>query len=223
MRAQIVKLMRDAQGSRARIRRLADRISAIFVPVIVSISTATFVVWFVSEQVSGGSVGEASMRALAAAVAVLIIACPCAMGLAVPTAVIVSTGKGAEFGVLVKGGEALPRAGDITTLVLDNTGTVTEGRPTVTGISLAPSAPADERELLRLVASVEALSEHPLADAIVRYVKDQGIPTPCLPMLKRRWSRRSMARWRASLRSLIRSRPPHARQSAGCAHSDSTW
>jgi Cu+-exporting ATPase len=116
------------------------------------------------------------VRAFAAAVAVLIIACPCAMGLAVPTAVMVSTGKGAEAGVLIKGGEALQRARDVTTVVLDKTGTVTEGRPTVTELSLAPGGPVDlADELLRLVASVEASSEHPLADAIVQHAKAKGI------------------------------------------------
>ena len=171
MLAQIVKLMRDAQGSRAPIQRLADRISGIFVPVVLSIAIATFVVWFVAAESAPG------VRAFAAAVAVLIIACPCAMGLAVPTAVMVSTGKGAQLGVLIKGGEALQRAGDVQTVVLDKTGTVTEGRPTVTDIVLVPlaSATMTETELLRLVASVESSSEHPLADAIVRHAKERGL------------------------------------------------
>nr|MBA3443927.1 copper-translocating P-type ATPase [Gemmatimonadales bacterium] len=169
--AQIVKLMRDAQGSRAPIQRLADRISGIFVPVVLSIAIATFVVWFVAAEAAPG------VRGFAAAVAVLIIACPCAMGLAVPTAVMVSTGKGAQIGVLIKGGEALQRAGDVSTIVLDKTGTVTQGRPTVTDVVPAPGEPAaDERELLRLVASMEKSSEHPLADAIVGHATDAGIP-----------------------------------------------
>jgi Cu+-exporting ATPase len=168
--SQIVKLMRDAQGSRAPIQRLADRISAIFVPVVLSIAIATFVVWFVAADAAPG------VRAFAAAVAVLIIACPCAMGLAVPTAVMVATGKGAEAGVLIKGGEALQRARDVRTVVLDKTGTVTEGRPTVTELMLASGSPvASEGELLRLVASVEASSEHPLADAIVNRAKELGL------------------------------------------------
>ncbi|HEY0035912.1 MAG TPA: heavy metal translocating P-type ATPase [Longimicrobium sp.] len=168
--SQIVKLMRDAQGSRAPIQRLADRISAIFVPVVLSIAIATFVVWFVAADAAPG------VRAFAAAVAVLIIACPCAMGLAVPTAVMVATGKGAEAGVLIKGGEALQRARDVRTVVLDKTGTVTEGRPTVTELMLVPGSPvASEGELLRLVASVEASSEHPLADAIVNRAKELGL------------------------------------------------
>ncbi|MFL5581880.1 MAG: heavy metal translocating P-type ATPase [Gemmatimonadaceae bacterium] len=167
--ARIVRLMRDAQGSRAPIQRLADRISGIFVPVVLSIAIATFVAWYVAaEQAPAG-------RAFAAAVAVLIIACPCAMGLAVPTAVMVATGKGAELGVLIKGGEALQRAGDVRTVVLDKTGTVTEGRPTVTDVVAAPEGTHDEAALLRLVASLETLSEHPLADAIVRRAKDDGL------------------------------------------------
>jgi Cu+-exporting ATPase len=169
--AQIVKLMRDAQGSRAPIQRLADRISGIFVPVVLSIAIVTFVVWFVASPVAP------AVRGFAAAVAVLIIACPCAMGLAVPTAVMVSTGKGAELGILIKGGEALQRSGDVRTVVLDKTGTVTEGRPTVTDVVPVPDAAPEiaGAELLRLVASVETASEHPLADAIVRYAKDRGL------------------------------------------------
>ncbi|HEY0017246.1 MAG TPA: heavy metal translocating P-type ATPase [Longimicrobium sp.] len=171
--AQIVRLMRDAQGSRAPIQRLADRISGIFVPVVLQVAIATFVLWFVMADTAPG------VRAFAAAVAVLIIACPCAMGLAVPTAVMVSTGKGAEAGVLIKGGEALQRAGGVTTVVLDKTGTVTEGRPTVTELALAPGARGSvvdsEEDLLRLVASVEASSEHPLADAIVQHARSRGI------------------------------------------------
>jgi Cu+-exporting ATPase len=160
--SQIVQLMRDAQGSRAPIQRLADRISAVFVPAVMLIAVITFGVWYVA-------VNEAPLvRAFAAAVAVLIIACPCAMGLAVPTAVMVASGKGAEMGVLIKGGEALQRAGDITTVVLDKTGTVTEGKPVVTDLVVATDAALTADELLRLVASLEKSSEHPLADAIVR-------------------------------------------------------
>ncbi|MGI9089673.1 MAG: heavy metal translocating P-type ATPase [Gemmatimonadaceae bacterium] len=171
--AQIVKLMRDAQGSRAPIQRLADRVSGIFVPVVISLAIITFVAWFVSVDVAGAT--APMVRAFAAAVAVLIIACPCAMGLAVPTAVMVATGKGAELGVLIKGGEALQRAGDITTVVLDKTGTVTEGKPTVTDLLLAPGVTRSSDDVLRLVASLEGSSEHPLADAIVRYAKEHNL------------------------------------------------
>jgi Cu+-exporting ATPase len=174
--AQIVKLMRDAQGSRAPIQALADRVSAIFVPTVVSLAIATFVAWFVAVHSAGAAPAQAAVRAFAAAIAVLIIACPCAMGLAVPTAVMVATGKGAELGVLIKGGEALQRAGDVTTVVLDKTGTVTEGRPAVTDVVTVPN---DGRrtpdELLSLVASVESSSEHPLADAVVRRAREAGL------------------------------------------------
>ncbi|HTG33592.1 MAG TPA: heavy metal translocating P-type ATPase [Thermoanaerobaculia bacterium] len=167
--AQIVRLMRDAQGSRAPIQRLADRVSGIFVPVVLSLAIATFVVWYVAAD-SGSAV-----RAFAAAVAVLIIACPCAMGLAVPTAVMVATGKGAELGTLIKGGEALQRAGDVTTVLLDKTGTITEGRPTVTDVIPAPGSPRSADELLRVVAALESSSEHPLADAVVRHARERNL------------------------------------------------
>jgi Cu+-exporting ATPase len=170
--ARIVKLMRDAQGSRAPIQKLADQISGIFVPVVLSLAIATFVVWFVAADQAP------AVRAFAAAVAVLIIACPCAMGLAVPTAVMVATGKGAELGVLIKGGEALQRAGDLRTIVLDKTGTVTEGRPTVTDVVLHAGSPRSADDLLRLVAALETMSEHPLADAIVRHARDKKLALP---------------------------------------------
>ncbi|HWA40129.1 MAG TPA: heavy metal translocating P-type ATPase [Gemmatimonadales bacterium] len=159
--ARIVQLMRDAQGSRAPIQGLADRISAVFVPVVLGCALVTFAIWTV---VDGNWV-----RAFAAAVAVLIIACPCAMGLAVPTAVMVATGRAAALGALIKGGEALQRAGDLTTVVLDKTGTVTAGRPAVTACTL-------DAEALRLVAGLERASEHPLAEAVVRHAKDRRIP-----------------------------------------------
>ena len=171
--ARIVRLMRDAQGSRAPIQRLADRISGIFVPIVLSIAVATFVAWFVLMEPAP------FIPAFAAAVSVLIIACPCAMGLAVPTAVMVSTGRGAQLGVLIKGGEALQRARDVAVVVLDKTGTVTEGRPAVTDILPNPAGAGhgvSETELLQLIASLEASSEHPLADAIVLHAKDRGLP-----------------------------------------------
>ena len=176
--AQIVKLMRDAQGSRAPIQALADRVSAVFVPVVMSIAIATFVIWFVAVHATGGLAGVAAVRGFATAVAVLIIACPCAMGLAVPTAVMVATGRGAELGILIKGGEALQRAGDLDTVVLDKTGTITEGKPTVTDLVRVPASSRSANELLALVAAVEGSSEHPLADAVVRHAKGQGIAVP---------------------------------------------
>jgi Cu+-exporting ATPase len=171
--AQIVKLMRDAQGSRAPIQGLADRVSGIFVPVVISIAILTFMIWFVTGDIVGMT--APAVRAFAAAVAVLIIACPCAMGLAVPTAVMVATGKGAELGILIKGGQALQEVGTVTTVALDKTGTVTEGRPTVTDVVAAPGSAATEDELLALVASLETMSEHPLADGIVRHARERGL------------------------------------------------
>jgi Cu+-exporting ATPase len=175
--AQIVKLMRDAQGSRAPIQKLADRVSGVFVPVVIALAVVTFAVWLVAANMAGGMAGNMApaVRAFAAAVAVLIIACPCAMGLAVPTAVMVATGRGAELGILIKGGEALQRAGDVTTVVLDKTGTITEGKPTVTDVIAAPGAPWTADELLRIVASLESSSEHPLADAVVRHARERGL------------------------------------------------
>jgi Cu+-exporting ATPase len=168
--AQIVRLMRDAQSSRAPIQKLADRISGVFVPVVIGLALVTFGAWFLAADTAP------AVRAFAAAVAVLIIACPCAMGLAVPTAVMVATGRGAELGILIKGGEALQRAGDVTTVVLDKTGTVTEGIPEVTDVLPAPGAPrGGADELLRLVASLEGSSEHPLADALVRKARNRGL------------------------------------------------
>ena len=164
--ARIVQLMRDAQGSRAPIQHLADRLSAIFVPVVVTIAVFTFVTWVL--------VAQEPVRAMAVAVSVLIIACPCAMGLAVPTAVMVATGRGASLGVLIKGGEALQRAAEVDTVVVDKTGTVTEGRPVVTDLVRVDDALTDET-MLALVAAVERRSEHPLADAIVREAATRGL------------------------------------------------
>lgn len=174
--AQILKMMRDAQGSRAPMQRLADRVSAVFVPTVVSIAIVSFVIWFVVLHAGGSSPAVAFVRGFAAAVAVLIIACPCAMGLAVPTAIMVATGKGAELGILVKGGESLQRAGDVTTIALDKTGTITRGRPDVTDIIGTGTLAAED--LLQLAASVESASEHPVASAIVRHARDKGVSIP---------------------------------------------
>lgn len=158
--ARIVKLVRDAQGSRAPIQRLADRISAIFVPVILAIAALTFIVWL-------AALPGAPLQGASAAIAVLVIACPCAMGLAVPTAVMVASGRAAEVGMLIKGGDALERAAAIDTVVLDKTGTVTAGRPTVTTVLVAPGSLLTEAEVVREAAAVEQYSEHPLGAAIV--------------------------------------------------------
>jgi Cu+-exporting ATPase len=165
---QIVRMVQDAQGQRAPIARMADVISGIFTPVVISIAIATFAAWFI--------LAPAETRftdALVAFVSVLIIACPCALGLATPTAIMVGTGKGAEHGVLIKGGESLETAHRLDTIVLDKTGTITEGRPALTDV--VPAEGWDEAELLRLVASAERGSEHPLGEAIVRGAADRGI------------------------------------------------
>jgi Cu+-exporting ATPase len=165
---QIVRLVQDAQGSRAPVARLADRVSGYFTPVVIMIAVVTFVVWFIA--------APAEMRlsmALVNAVSVLIIACPCALGLATPTAVMVGTGRAAQQGVLIKGGEALEAAHKIQTVVLDKTGTITEGKPGVTDI--LTSSGWTEDELLRLAASVERGSEHPLGEAIVRRAEERGL------------------------------------------------
>ncbi len=166
--SQIVRLMRSAQASRAPIQDLADRVSAVFVPSVMAIAAVTFAAWLVFG-------GQAPLvQAFSAAVSVLIIACPCAMGLAVPTAVMVATGRGASLGILIKGGEALQRAGDVTTVVLDKTGTLTEGRPAVVAVRVFGGGA--EEEVFRAAAAVEALSEHPIADAIVRAARERGLP-----------------------------------------------
>ncbi len=162
--ARIIRLVQQAQGSKAPIQRLADRISAVFVPVVISIAIATFVLWFVLGP------EPAYLQALVAAVTVLIIACPCAMGLAVPTAVMVSTGRGAELGVLIKGGEPLERSERLDTMVFDKTGTLTEGRPAVQRV-----VGDDESSILRLAGSVERRSEHPLGEAIVAEAAARGL------------------------------------------------
>jgi Cu+-exporting ATPase len=166
--ARIVRLMRDAQATRAPIQRLADRVSAVFVPVVVAIAAVTFLGWYLT-------VGEAPLlRATTAAISVLVIACPCAMGLAVPTAIMVGTGKGAELGLLVKSGEALERAGELDAIIFDKTGTLTTGKPIVAAIT--PAGGVDPNRLLSLAASVERHSEHPLAAAIVREARGRDVP-----------------------------------------------
>jgi P-type Cu+ transporter len=179
--AQIVRLLRDAQGSRAPIQRIADRVSAIFVPTVLGIAVVTFGAWRIFAPHAG------VMQAFAAAVTVLVIACPCAMGLAVPTAVMVATGRGANYGILIKGGEALQRLEKIDTVVLDKTGTITAGRPQVTDVLLPPNEGGDatlqnvrdaEESLIRTAAALETVSEHPLAEAVVRYAQQRGLKLP---------------------------------------------
>ena len=171
--AQIVRLMRDAQGSRAPIQQLADRVSAVFVPVVLGLAAITFAVWAGVLLVGADRpLVEALVRAFAAATAVLIIACPCAMGLAVPTAVMVATGRGASMGVLFKGGRALQQAGDVTMVVLDKTGTITAGKPVVTDALEVAGGPVPTLQALALAGAVERSSEHPLAAAIVARARE---------------------------------------------------
>lgn len=162
--AQIIKLVEDAQGSKAPVQRLADQISGVFVPAVVGISAITFLIWYL--------VGKDFTQALISAVAVLVIACPCALGLATPTAIMVGTGKGAENGILIKGGEHLERAHKINAIVLDKTGTITKGEPEVTDVIFFEY---DEDEILRLSAIAEKNSEHPLGQAIVEKAKEKGM------------------------------------------------
>ncbi|MDJ0704935.1 MAG: heavy metal translocating P-type ATPase [Leptolyngbyaceae cyanobacterium MO_188.B28] len=169
--AQIVQLVQDAQGSKAPIQKLADQVTGWFVPVVIAIAISTFVIWF-------NLVGNLTL-AMLTTVGVLIIACPCALGLATPTSIMVGTGKGAENGVLIKGAESLELAHKLQTIVLDKTGTLTEGKPTVTHFATVKgTAYSNEIKLLRLAAAVERMSEHPLAEAIVQYAHSQGDQSP---------------------------------------------
>ena len=170
MLSRIVAMMRDAQSSRAPIQRLADRVSAIFVPGVLGVAVVTFVLWYAVSDTAP------LVRALAAGVSVLIIACPCAMGLAVPTAVMVATGRAAQFGALVKGGDALERASRVTTVVFDKTGTLTQGAPRL--VELAVVEPGTEDDVLALAASVEGSSEHPLAEAFADAARERGLRLP---------------------------------------------
>ncbi|HSO28444.1 MAG TPA: heavy metal translocating P-type ATPase, partial [Candidatus Sulfomarinibacteraceae bacterium] len=166
--ARIVELVQRAQGSKAPIQRLADRISEIFVPAVLVVASLTFLAWFL-----GGPEPRVTL-ALTAFIGVVIIACPCAMGLATPTAIMVGTGKGAEVGILIRGGEALEGAGRVDTVVLDKTGTLTLGRPAIAAIVPAPGG-ADAARLLDLAASLEVGSEHPLGEAIVRRAREDEL------------------------------------------------
>lgn len=162
--SQIIRMVEEAQGSKAPIQGLADKISGIFVPVVIGIAFATFIVTYLAIGFT---------PALISAVAVLVIACPCALGLATPTAVMVGTGKGAEYGVLIKGADHLQALREVDTVVLDKTGTITKGKPEVTDVG---AYGIERNELLRLVASAEQASEHPLAQAIVNEAKRQALP-----------------------------------------------
>ena len=163
--AQIIKLVEDAQGSKAPIAKMADIVSGYFVPIVLVIAAIAASAWFIS--------GKSLEFSLTIFISVLVIACPCALGLATPTAIMVGTGKGAESGILIKGGEALEITHKIDTVILDKTGTVTKGKPEVTDI--IPAGRVDGARLLRLAASAEMGSEHPLGEAIVRKAEEQGL------------------------------------------------
>ena len=163
--SQIIKLVEEAQGSKAPISRMADIVSAYFVPIVIGIAIITGIAWFLS--------GSGLVTALSFFIAVLVIACPCALGLATPTSIMVGTGKGAENGILIKSGEALETAHKIKTVVFDKTGTITKGKPVLT--DLIAYGKYNENELLKIAASVENDSEHPLAEAIVNKAKEKNI------------------------------------------------
>lgn len=165
--AQIIKVVEEAQGSKAPIQRVADQISGIFVPIVVGIAVITFLIWFI--WVDPGNFAEA----LEKLIAVLVIACPCALGLATPTSIMAGSGRAAEYGILFKGGEHLETTHGVTTVVLDKTGTITNGTPVLTDVLVQESI--NEEEFLALVGSAERQSEHPLAQAIVQGIKDKGI------------------------------------------------
>lgn len=166
--AQIIRIVKEAQGSKAPIQRMADVISAYFVPAVASIAVVTFLAWYFLAD--PGNLA----RALINFTAVLVIACPCALGLATPTSVMVGTGRGAENGILIKGGEHLEKAHSLDTIVLDKTGTITKGEPSLTDVVLTGGS-MEENELLRLVASAERASEHPLGEAVVNGARERGI------------------------------------------------
>ncbi len=166
--AQIVKLVEDAQASKAPVQRLVDRISAVFVPVVLAIASLTFVAW--------ATLGGDPVKGVVAAVAVLIIACPCALGLATPTAIMVGTGRGAELGVLIKSVEILERTRKITTIVFDKTGTLTKGHMALTDVEIAPGE--DEAELVRRSGAVEADSEHPIGQALAAGARQRAGDLP---------------------------------------------
>jgi Cu+-exporting ATPase len=181
--AQIVRLVEDAQGSKAPIQKIADQVSAVFVPAVIGIAFLTFVGWyFFGPQMAMNTSVTPFTRALVNMVAVLVIACPCAMGLATPTAVMVGTGKGAEMGILFKNSEALERAGNISIVVLDKTGTVTKGQPAVTDV--VSDGIFDKNKLLQMAASVEKGSEHPLGEAIWAEATRKGLELAALSGFK---------------------------------------
>jgi Cu+-exporting ATPase len=186
MLASVIRMVEEAQGSKAPIQRLADTVSGVFVPAVLVVALLTFIGWTVAGYVFGfapvPAMGEAQTTmaspwivALVASIAVLVVACPCALGLATPTAIMVATGRGAELGVLFKGGESLERLEKVGAVVLDKTGTITRGKPELTDVALLSEGALSEQDLLRLAASAESVSEHPIARAIVAGAQSRGI------------------------------------------------
>jgi Cu+-exporting ATPase len=174
--AQIVKLVEDAQGSKAPIQKMADQVSAVFVPIVIALALLTFAGWYFLAPITNHQLPNSQFTtALINMVAVLVIACPCAMGLATPTAIMVGSGKGAEVGILFRNSEALERAGKVSIVVLDKTGTITKGQPAVTDIITNPQLPITNDQLLQLAASVERGSEHPLGEAIWAEATTRGL------------------------------------------------
>jgi len=173
--AQIIRLVEEAQATKAPIQRLADRVSAVFVPIVLLVAAATFLGWYLLAPTPNPG-NTVFSQALIHAVAVLVIACPCAMGLATPTAVMVGTGRGAEMGILFKSGEALETAGRTTAVILDKTGTITRGQPSVTDVVLREAG--NESAFLRLVAGAERGSEHPLAEAVIALARERKLQVP---------------------------------------------
>lgn len=175
--AQIIRLVEEAQGSKAPIQRIADQVSAIFVPAVILAAVLTFLVWLFLVRTMPVPGTSLFARAMLNAVAVLLIACPCAMGLATPTAVMVGSGRGAQNGILYKSGESLERAGSVTTVVLDKTGTITNGKPVLTDLLVVNKSAHkySENDILLFAAGVEKRSEHPLGEAIVNYAENKNL------------------------------------------------
>lgn len=182
--SQIVRLVEEASSSKAPIAKLADKIAGVFVPVVMSIAAIVFIIWLLA--------GAGLEFALSTAIAVLVISCPCALGLATPVAIMVGTGKGAENGILIKSGEALEIAHKVDTVVMDKTGTITEGRPVVTDVKVFEIS---EQEFLGLAAGMEAGSEHPLAEAVVGYAKEHGIEPATMQEFSAVFGKGIQAKW----------------------------
>ena len=192
--AQIIRLVENAQASKAPIQAVADRVAAYFVPTVILLAAVTLIGWL---TLGGASFPQAILNMIA----VLVIACPCALGLATPTAIMVGSGRGAEAGILFRDSEALERTGKLTTILLDKTGTITRGQPTVT--DLVTSNGVDDHTLLQLSASAEAVSEHPLASAVVAAAKSRAIdllPVESFEALPRQRHRRHSCRQSPSRR-----------------------